>query len=119
MIQPSDIHTLTDFKRNSGDHIEQLEDTGRPQVLTVEGRPKVVVMGIESFERLAELAARGEDLDTIRKGFQADASPSERVRAGIHLLEVTPPASSEGDESELGAPISDERWERIVGTPRA
>lgn len=68
MIQPSDIHTLTDFKRNSTTHIEQLESTGRPQVLTVEGRPKVVVLGVEAYERLAELADRTDAIEGIRRG---------------------------------------------------
>lgn len=68
MIQPSDIHTLTDFKRNSTTHIEQLESTGRPQVLTVEGRPKVVVLGVEAYERLAELGDRTDAIEGIRRG---------------------------------------------------
>ncbi len=68
MIHPSDIHTLTDFKRNSTTHIEQLESTGRPQVLTVEGRPKVVVLGVEAYERLAELADRTDAIEGIRRG---------------------------------------------------
>lgn len=68
MIQPSDIHTLTEFKRNSTTHIEQLESTGRPQVLTVEGRPKVVVLGVDAYERLAELADRSEAIEGLRRG---------------------------------------------------
>lgn len=78
MIQPSDIHTLTEFKRNSSDHIEQLESTGRPQVLTVEGRPKVVVLGVEAFERLSERADRAEAIEGIRRGL-------EDIDAGRHM----------------------------------
>ena len=70
MIQPSDIFTLTDFKRKSTELIEKLESTGRPQVLTVEGAPKVVVMGIEAFERMAELAERADAVAKIRQGLE-------------------------------------------------
>jgi len=68
MIQPSDIFTLTDFKRKSTELIEKLVATGRPQVLTVEGAPKVVVMGVEAFERMAELAERSDTVAKIRQG---------------------------------------------------
>ena len=68
MIQPSDIFTLTDFKRKSTELIERLEASGRPQVLTVEGAPKVVVMGVDAFERMAELAERSDTMAKIRQG---------------------------------------------------
>ena len=70
MIQPSDIFTLTDFKRKSTELIEKLEASGRPQVLTVEGSPKVVVMGVAAFERMAELAERAETVAKIRQGLE-------------------------------------------------
>lgn len=68
MVQPSDIHTVTDFKRNSTELIEVLERSGRPQVLTVEGRPKVVLLAVEAFERMAALAERAETIEGIRRG---------------------------------------------------
>jgi len=68
VIQPSDIFTLTDFKRKSTELIERLEASGRPQVLTVEGAPKVVVMGVDAFERMAELAERSDTMAKIRQG---------------------------------------------------
>lgn len=70
MIQPSDIFTLTDFKRMSSELIDKLETSGRPQVLTVEGAPKVVVMGVAEFERLAELAERADSIAKIRQGLE-------------------------------------------------
>jgi prevent-host-death family protein len=75
MIQPSDIHTLTDFKRRSTEMISELETTGRPQVLTVDGSPKVVVLGVDAFERMAQLAERAETIESVRRGL-------EDVRAG-------------------------------------
>jgi prevent-host-death family protein len=68
MIHPTDIFTLTDFKRNSTELIGKLQSSGRPQVLTVEGLPKVVVMGVEAFERMAAMAERAETVELIRRG---------------------------------------------------
>ncbi len=70
MIQPSDIHTLTDFKRRSTEMISALEASGRPQVLTVDGSPKVVVLGVEAFERMALLAERAETIEAVRRGLE-------------------------------------------------
>ena len=39
-----DISPLTEFKRDSARMIAQIKETGRPQILTVNGKPSVVVM---------------------------------------------------------------------------
>ncbi len=70
MIRPSDIYTLTEFKRNSTALIERLAATERPQVLTVDGHPKAVVLDVETFERWAALVDRAEALEGIRKGLE-------------------------------------------------
>ncbi len=39
-----DIHSLSDFKRNTSELVEQMEETGRrPVVQTVNGKAKLVV----------------------------------------------------------------------------
>jgi prevent-host-death family protein len=86
MIHPSDIHTLTEFKRKSTELIERLE-SGRPQVLTVEGRPKAIIMAVKAFERMAELADRAEAIEGIRRGLEdVDAGrtmPLEEFEAAL------------------------------------
>lgn len=67
MIQPSDIHTLTEFKRESTKLIERLTESGRPTVLTVEGKAKVVVLGVEAFEKLAAAAEHRETRALVRE----------------------------------------------------
>lgn len=68
MIHPRDIHTLTEFKRNSTELLRRLETSGRTQVLTVDGRPKAVLISVEVFERLAEQVEKAETLEGIRRG---------------------------------------------------
>ena len=68
MIQPSDIHSLTEFKRDSKALLALLETTGRPQVLTVDGKAKAVVLGVETYERLMEILDRADTLEAIRRG---------------------------------------------------
>ncbi len=70
MLQPSDIHPLTDFKRESTRFIEELETKHRPMVLTVDGRPKAVLVDLVTFERMSELVARLETIEGIRRGLE-------------------------------------------------
>ena len=37
MIHLDDIYSLTEFQRHTKEHIERLKQTGRPEVLTVNG----------------------------------------------------------------------------------
>jgi len=68
MIQPSDIHTVTDFKRRTTELLERLESSGRPQVLTVDGHAKVVLLGVADFERLMDLVDKADTIAGIQRG---------------------------------------------------
>jgi len=46
-----DIKTVSDLKRKTGEVFKQLHRTGRPIIVTVNGKPDVVLIDVESFER--------------------------------------------------------------------
>ena len=52
MVKPEDIGSLTDFNRNTKAHLEKLRRTGRPELLTVNGKAEVVVQSASAYERL-------------------------------------------------------------------
>lgn len=79
MIDLRDIYSLSDFQRRTREHIRRLERTGRPAVLTVNGRAKLVVQGAGSYQ---ELLTALEGLDAGRA-----APVSEEGRA---VLEPDP-----------------------------
>jgi hypothetical protein len=85
MFQPHDIHTLTEFERNSTWLLQRLEQSGRTLVLTVEGCPKAILVGVATFERMAQLAERAEAIDGIRRGLldvdAGRAMPLEELEA--------------------------------------
>lgn len=65
-----DIHPLSDFKRNTPEFIEQLASSGRPVILTVNGKAKVVVQDAESYQKLLDNLDRAETLEAIRQGLE-------------------------------------------------
>ncbi len=66
-----EIHSLSDFKRNTHEFIEQLKQTGEPVVLTINGRAKIVVQDADSYQRMLELLDRAETIEAIREGLDA------------------------------------------------
>jgi hypothetical protein len=67
MLNLKDIHPLTSFLRDHKTHIENLVKTGRPEVLTVNGKAAVVVQDIESYQKLCELADLAETAIGLKK----------------------------------------------------
>ncbi len=63
-----DIDSLTHFKRNTSEVIEQLKATGEPIVLTVNGRAEVVVQDAAAYQRMLELVEQAEAIAGINKG---------------------------------------------------
>jgi PHD/YefM family antitoxin component YafN of YafNO toxin-antitoxin module len=49
-----DIHSLTEFKKNTGSFIHNLKKTGRPNVLTVNGKAEIVVMDAMAYQKIQE-----------------------------------------------------------------
>ena len=68
MIRPEDIGSLTDFARNTRAHLNRLRRTGRPELLTVNGKAEVVVQSAAAYQRLIEsLEKLKRDRRTFRK----------------------------------------------------
>lgn len=68
MIHPEDILSMTDFKRDTAASLKRLKTTGRPGVLTVNGRAAAVVLSPDAYADLVELADRMEAIEGVRRG---------------------------------------------------
>ena len=69
MIALQDIRSLTDFQRNTKAHLRRLKSSGRPEVLTVNGRAELIVQDAAAFEDMLD-AIRGiqRGLDEMKAG---------------------------------------------------
>jgi prevent-host-death family protein len=83
MVHLEDIHSLTDFQRNTKEHIQRLKETGRPEVLTVNGKAEIVVQDAASYQKLLELIDRAEAIEGIQRGLESmqrgEGQPAQEV----------------------------------------
>src|SRR5437879_280586 len=87
MVNVTDIHSLTEFQRHAKALIQKLKGSKSPLVLTVNGRPAVVVQDAETYQGLMERLREMEDLAAIREGLaQAEAGDVRPAREALAEL---------------------------------
>lgn len=60
-----DIHSLTTFKRNTSGLMKHMKKTGRPLVLTINGKAEAVLLDATAYQ---EVADHLDALASIRRG---------------------------------------------------
>ena len=68
MIRPEDIESLTDFSRNMKANLKRLRRTGRPELLTVNGKAEVVIQSASAYQQLIERLNNCERAESERSG---------------------------------------------------
>ena len=70
MIDLEQIHSMSDFQRNTRDHIQKLKKTGEPAVLTVNGQAEVVVQSAVAYQKLLDDHELLESIRGISRGLE-------------------------------------------------
>ncbi|MBH8571620.1 type II toxin-antitoxin system Phd/YefM family antitoxin [Nostocaceae cyanobacterium CENA369] len=65
-----EIHSLSSFKRNTLEFLEQMKQTGKPVVLTVNGKAELVVQDAKSYQKLLDALERLETIAGIKQGLE-------------------------------------------------
>ena len=77
-----DICPLADFNRDSARMIAKIKETGRPQILTVDGSPSVIVLDAAAWEETLDQLDHAETAAGIRDGLE-----QARAGQGIEVAE--------------------------------
>jgi prevent-host-death family protein len=84
------VDSLTNFKRQTGEYLERLKESGEPLVLTVNGKSNVVVQDAAAYQRLVDAATkadREETIAAIREGLaDVEAGRSKPARQVLRAL---------------------------------
>ncbi|MBS1724657.1 MAG: type II toxin-antitoxin system Phd/YefM family antitoxin [Armatimonadetes bacterium] len=54
MLDLRDVFSLTDFLRNHKEHVARLAESGKPVVLTVKGKPVLVLQSATGYQSLLD-----------------------------------------------------------------
>ncbi|MEG3860103.1 type II toxin-antitoxin system Phd/YefM family antitoxin [Microcoleus sp. herbarium12] len=82
-----DIHSLTDFKRNTTEFLQRLKQTKHPVVLTVNGKAELVVQDAESYQKLLDAVELLETLKGIKLGLaQMDREEGKKAEDFLNQL---------------------------------
>jgi len=65
MYTTSDIYPVSDFNRKPAEHIKRLQETKRPEVLTVNGKAALVMLDPETYDKLIQNADLSRRLEGI------------------------------------------------------
>ena len=63
-----DIHSLSDFKRNTPEFVSQMRESGHPVVLTINGKAELVVQDAAAYQKLLDQIDELEALEGIKRG---------------------------------------------------
>jgi len=78
-----DIQSMTSFRNRSAEFMEHLKATGRPMVLTVNGKAAAVVLDAEAYQRLLDVVADASAEEGIRQGLDDLADGRTRSAAEV------------------------------------
>ena len=73
MIRLEKIRSLSDFQRNTKKHIDRLEESGQPEILTVNGKAKLVVQDAQSYQKLIDELDHAQAVAAIKQSMESKA----------------------------------------------
>lgn len=76
-----DIHSLSEFKRNTSGFLDQMRGSGHPLVLTINGKAELVVQDAVSYQKMLDHVENLEALKGIKLGL-ADVAAGRTTTLG-------------------------------------
>ena len=84
-----DIRPITEFKRDTTRFISYLKETGRPSVLTVNGKPTLIVMDAEAWQQSQDQLEYARTIAAIRQGLD-QARDGQGIKASTFFEKFGP-----------------------------
>ena len=65
-----EINSLSNFKRHTSEFIKQLKETGKPIILTINGKAELIVQDAGSYQRLLEITEKLETIEALKPAIE-------------------------------------------------
>ncbi len=76
IIALDQIHPVTDFVRNYKSHLGRIKETGKPEILTINGKPEYVILDAENYQMISDELERARFVKAVNQGI-------EEMKAGL------------------------------------
>ena len=63
------MRSLTDFLRNHREHVERLKEGKGPEVLTINGKPELVLQSAEGYQDMLDRLEYAENVAGLRRAY--------------------------------------------------
>lgn len=84
MFTSDSIRPVSDFSRKPAEHIKRLKKTGRPELLTVNGKAELVIQDAKSYEETMSLLYSLKHIAQSKKEHEAGkGTPASKAFARI------------------------------------
>jgi prevent-host-death family protein len=71
MSNLKNIESLTAFKRDTAEYVKKIKKSGKPLVLTVNGKAEIIVQDAESYQQMIKILDKTENIEAVRKGLES------------------------------------------------
>jgi PHD/YefM family antitoxin component YafN of YafNO toxin-antitoxin module len=89
MLDLREIHSLTEFQRNTKEFCDRIEANKKPLVLTVNGKAKLIVQDAEAYQQILERLEYAESVAAIRQGItEFDQGKGQPAAIALQSLRV-------------------------------
>jgi hypothetical protein len=88
------IDSLTNFKRRTTSIVKKLRKTGRPMVLTINGKAGLVIQDAKSYQELLRLVERFDVIDKVKQSMESfergEGLPAREALEGLRRKHKIP-----------------------------
>jgi PHD/YefM family antitoxin component YafN of YafNO toxin-antitoxin module len=70
MIKATGIDSLTNFQKNAKVFTTRLEETKEPLVLTVNGKPKLIIQDVDAYQSMLDELEHSRFVEAVRQGLR-------------------------------------------------
>ena len=87
MIHLTNIHSLSEFQRNTKRYVSQMQESQDPLVLTVNGKAQLVVQDAKAYQKLLDRLEYIETVAALKEGIaEVDAGKAVSAQDALQAL---------------------------------
>ncbi len=86
-MRTDDIHSMSEHRANLTDHLRQIQETGRPKIITQNGKAAAVVLSPAKYDELMQKAEFSNDIQAIKKSInEVNANKGKEAKSALRAI---------------------------------